>query len=111
MRLQHRKNVLALFYIIFIFVIGMIFLVAIIDFLIAPFLIEFIQEPNRREWCGLIYQCASQAQITFAEYIGTMMLWKNFDVIYILHRLKTAVILGFFIGICYIAILILQRKL
>src|SRR5450830_118764 len=102
MKSYYIKHMLALLYVICICVIAMIFLVAIIDLLIAPFLNELILEPNRREWCGLFSQCASQTQVTFIEYAKTMALWKYLDVTNIMHRLKNAAILGFIIGICYV---------
>jgi hypothetical protein len=111
MKRHHTKNVLGILCVMGIFIFAMIFLVAIIDLLIAPILREFLLDPQMRDWCGLFSRCASQTQETFVEHLTTIAFWKNINSSNIERRLKNAVILGVIIGCGYIAILFFQRRL
>ncbi|UIF87508.1 hypothetical protein [Cupriavidus sp. UYPR2.512] len=97
-------------YAIVLFIVAIVIMVAVMDLLVAPLLTELLQEPQLRDWCGIFYRCANQAQSSLVEYISMGALWNGLDSARIVHRLKSAVLLGTLVGIGYVVISYFCRR-
>jgi len=97
------------FLVIVVFLLATEIIVATSDLFIGPMTKELLLEPRLRNWCGVFEQCGGQAQVTFLEYVKLGGLWNSLHGADVVLRLWKGAVLGFLIGIGYVAVTTSRR--
>ncbi|WP_247313787.1 hypothetical protein [Ralstonia pseudosolanacearum] len=110
MSINKNPSIIDITCVIFLFIFALVTIVALMDLIAAPILKELFQDPNLRIWCGVFSRCASQAQISFFEYISMGELWNGLDSARLMIRLKKAALLGSLVGMGYVVFWYFRRR-
>lgn len=90
--------------IVLVFIVAMVGLIVILDFILLPILVDFFIDDSDQKWCGVFTRCASGMGPLYVEYFWAGGPWEKLNMGATLERIKSAAIVGVLVGIGFTGI-------
>lgn len=110
MKIPYKLSIKEILMIIIAFIILMVSIVSVGDFIVLPFIKEALPISTQPTWCRIFYRCNENIHPPLIQYILNGMPWHDMNVDYTILRLKKAVLIGVLSGVAWSLLLTFKRQ-